>query len=88
MNIYQKIRGSNDSCWCWTRNGLLHREDGPAIIDNNGDKFWMINDKPHRLDGPAAEFADGGQEWFVDGKHIKCSSQEEFERILKLKLYW
>lgn len=33
--------------------GLLHREDGPAIEYNNGDKSYYINGKLHREDGPA-----------------------------------
>ena len=45
--------------------GLLHREDGPAIEDSNGDKFWYIN-----------------------GENINCETQEEFERLLKIKAFW
>lgn len=88
MNSSKKVRGRNNKCWCWLSNGKLHRLDGPAVIDDNGDQYWMINDEMHRLDGPASEFADGGKEWFVNGKHIPCKSQEEFERHLKLKLFW
>ena len=38
-------------------NGKLHREDGPAIEDSDGDKYWYLNDKLHREDGPAIERA-------------------------------
>ena len=38
------------SCW---RNGLLHRDDGPAIVCPNGRKEWYENGKRHREDGPA-----------------------------------
>ena len=69
-------------------NGKLHREDGPAIIEGNGDKFWMQNHMLHRLDGPASEFADGGKEWFIWDEKIPVSSQEEFETYLKLKAFW
>jgi antitoxin component YwqK of YwqJK toxin-antitoxin module len=40
------------------KNGFLHREDGPAIIDyyKNGnikyEEYWL-NNKRHREDGPA-----------------------------------
>lgn len=27
----------------WYRLDKLHREDGPAIITKNGDKWWYIN---------------------------------------------
>ena len=38
---------------------LLHREDGPAIINYNGDgsiayEYWYINGVQHREDGPAS----------------------------------
>jgi len=47
-------------------NGELHRDDGPAIEDANGDKFWFQNGKCHRLDGPAVEYANGNKSWWVD----------------------
>lgn len=43
---------------------------------------------PHRLDGPAVEFSSGCNIWYVNGERINCSTQEEFERILKLKTFW
>ena len=45
-----------------------HREDGPAIISNNGKKEWWINGKRHREDGPAVEWPDGSKCWYVNGK--------------------
>ena len=29
----------------WYLNGLLHREDGPAVEYANGDKEWYLNDE-------------------------------------------
>ncbi|MDE1834262.1 MAG: hypothetical protein KGH64_02905 [Candidatus Micrarchaeota archaeon] len=49
-------------------NGNLHRADGPAIENANGDKFWYLNGKRHRTDGPAVEFADGTKYWYLGGK--------------------
>ncbi len=37
----------------WTRNGKLHRADGPAIMWTDGDCEYYINDERHRTDGPA-----------------------------------
>jgi len=31
--------------------GKLHREDGPAVELDNGDKSWWVNGKLHREDG-------------------------------------
>jgi len=42
----------------WYRNGVLHREGGPAYVKRHPDgtvveKRWYRNDKLHREDGPA-----------------------------------
>jgi len=70
----------------WYLNGLLHREDGPAIEWSNGDKSWYFNGKHHRSDGPAIECINGYKAWWYQGKLIDCSSQKEFERLIKLKV--
>ena len=49
---------------------ILHREDGPAIEDVDGNKEWWVNGKLHRLDGPAVEYSDGVKEWWVNGEYI------------------
>lgn len=69
-------------------NDQLHRDDGPAIEYPNGDKFWYKKDQSHRLDGPAIELCNGNKFWYYEGTIINCASQEEFEKILKLKLFW
>lgn len=51
--------------------GQLHREDGPAIEYNNGDKSWWVNGKYHRLDGPAREWSKGDKSWWVNDVQIK-----------------
>ena len=33
-------------------------------------------------------FTDGGKGWWINGKEVKCKSQEEFEKFLKLKAFW
>ena len=48
----------------------LHREDGPAIIDINGDKEWYQNHKLHRMDGPAIEGHNGNKVWYVNEDFI------------------
>ena len=49
-------------------NGLLHREDGPAIEYTSGTKVWHINGKLHRDNSPAIEWANGNKEWFKNPK--------------------
>jgi len=52
----------------YNKNDELHREDGPAVITNNGGKFWFINDKRHRNDGPAVELSNGEKLWYKNGE--------------------
>ena len=67
---------------------IYHRTNGPAVIYSNGLKFWYQNGLSHRLDGPADEYADGRKFWWYKGKYINCSSQKEFEKLIKLKAFW
>jgi len=48
--------------------GLLHREDGPAIIWPGGSENWYLDGKKHRLGGPAISWYSGEKEWWVNGK--------------------
>ena len=51
----------------WHLDGVLHREDGPAIEWKDGDKYWYKNGKQHRDNGPAVEEDNGHMEWWVNG---------------------
>ena len=46
---------------------IPHREDGPAVICEDGGKFWYRHGKLHREDGPAKERSDGSKEWYLSG---------------------
>ena len=61
----------------------LHREDGPAVIADNGDKEWWINGKLHRLDGPAI-ITHKLQYYCIDGYHL---FKEDFEVHPKRQKY-
>jgi hypothetical protein len=54
----------------------------------SGDKFYSLNDKYHRADGPAIECADGIKAWYINDQYLPCTSQEQFERLMKLKAFW
>jgi hypothetical protein len=58
VNMYGSIFWKNE-------NGELHREDGPAIEDWNGNKEWYLHGELHRRNGPAIEYRDGGKEWWL-----------------------
>lgn len=49
--------------------GVLHREEGPALTRPDGSKEWWIHGKKHRVGGPAVENANGTKEWFINGKN-------------------
>ena len=46
----------------------LHREDGPAWVEDNGTVAWFFNGSPHRCDGPAVEWSRGRNEWWQHGE--------------------
>lgn len=51
------------------RYGVLHRDDGPAIIKAGGGEFWYYQfGKLHREDGPAVIRADGMKEYWLNGE--------------------
>jgi hypothetical protein len=81
--LHEYPNGNKD----WSLNGKYHREDGPAIEYPNGDKVWFINGKLHREDGPAVEYHDC-KEWLINGKLMPCKTQKEFERLMRLKVFW
>jgi len=77
-----------DGYKAWYLNNQYHRENGPAVECPNGYKRWFLNDQLHREDGPAVDYPNGYKAWYYHGKYIDCSSQEEFERLLNLKVLW
>ena len=72
----------------WYKDDLFHRLDGPAVEYTNGTKVWYKEGKLHRLNGPAVENSNGIKYWHYEGKKLKVSSQEEFIRLMDLKLFW
>lgn len=85
-NIFIYLNGSK----YYYTNDHLNRENGPAYISRL-TKQWFNNNIPHRLDGPALIYLDGRKDWqvwYYNGKYINCNTQEEFERLIKLRLLW
>jgi hypothetical protein len=50
----------------WHKQGILHRENGPALICKKCCVYYFEG-KKHRDDGPAIELSDGRKKWFVYG---------------------
>ena len=87
MQNYNRIE-KYDWKTCYYLNDKYHRIDGPAVELIDGYKAWYQNGILHRLDGHAEECPDGTKYWFYEGIGTDCNSQEEFEKYLKLKLFW
>lgn len=71
----------------YSLNDITHREDGPAIISDSGNHFYVINGKFHRENGPAISYSNGNKEWWYNGYKINVLSQKEFEDYLLLKIF-
>lgn len=60
----------------WYKDDVLHREEGPAVIGDNGTSLiWFQNGQMHRDNGPAMELSrelngvtTKGQKWFLNGQ--------------------
>jgi hypothetical protein len=67
MEVYRvTINDKGTTIW-YNEDGVYHRNDGPAIKDADGAKFWYQNGKCHRIDGPAAIYTDGRKKWYIEG---------------------
>lgn len=52
----------------WFLNGILHREDGPAIEWPHGAKDWYFHGDLHRESGPAIEEPNGYKAWWLNNR--------------------
>jgi hypothetical protein len=71
----------------WWLNGEPHRDNGPAVDDGKGNLEYWVHGKLHRENGPAIISSYGMYLWYFNDKEIRCTSQKEFERIIKLRLF-
>jgi hypothetical protein len=66
------------------KNNKRHSLYSPAVICNNGSKFWYYHGKLHRLNGPAIECDNGSKSWYIYdefiGNSINSYTQEKFEQ--------
>ena len=64
------------------------------MITHDGTCLSLDKDnRLHRLDGPAKvglalPGVKADVEWWYHGTRIHCNSQEEFDRALRLKVFW
>jgi len=57
----------------YNKDGKLHRDnDLPAVIWEDGSKFWWVSGEKHREnDMPAVIYSDGYKTWWVNGLFIR-----------------
>ena len=53
----------------YTRGDLIHRIDGPAIINPHGGiiEIWMCGGRKHRIGKPAITWKDGSTQYWEEG---------------------
>lgn len=99
---YEIVNYLNHTTWFKKGTNVIHRESGPAVLYNDRSKYWYKEGVLHREDGPAVEDLSGRRfsykfdkprlepviEYWYKGQKINCSSNEEYKRLLKLKIFW
>jgi hypothetical protein len=69
-------------------NGQLHRDNAPAVEYSNGSRLWKQHGEEHREDGAAVEYSNGNKYWYLHGEKLPCETQEEFEQLMRLRVFW
>ena len=87
MKEYKVIIENNGTKSYYKPNtNILHNEDGPAVEESNGAKYWYINGKHHREDGPAIEYSNSTKYWYINDKlHNENGPAIEYSNGTK---YW
>jgi hypothetical protein len=54
-------------------NGRLHRDNGPAIIYNDGSEYWFQYDRLHNTNGPAIILPFGMKRYYINDKQYSLN---------------
>lgn len=57
--------------------GELHREDGPAVIEQDGTHIWYLNGKFQNASGPTIVWTNGIQFWYLNGKLYRTDGKRQ-----------
>lgn len=58
-----------------------------SIISDDEKNIYYKSGKLHREDGPAIEYKDGWKEYYLFGEKLNISSNDELQKIIKLKAF-
>ena len=86
-----KYTDRNGDVYFRDENHLYHRgDDLPAIELIDGYRAWFWHGERHRTAGPARIYHNrtDEKEWWVNGERIYCKTQEEFEKLMRMKAFW
>lgn len=67
----------------WHLHGVLHRDDGPAVIHKEGAHEWWHHGLQHREDGPAVEVPNGTCRWWWYGVRL---TSDQHARVARFEL--
>ena len=68
----------------YKKNGIVHNENGPAIIFESGDKYWIVDGKFHNENGPA-KLINNIKYYFINGKELTETEFKNRNRLKQLK---
>jgi len=68
MSSYREVDAKGNVFWYKLKTREKHKENGPAVIQANGNKYYYQNDLLHREDGPAIELNNGDKKYYQHGK--------------------
>jgi hypothetical protein len=60
----------------WFKNGIRHRDDGPAYI-HNANMVWFSEGELHNFNGPAVLELGGPEQYWIHGSRL---SKKEFKK--------
>ena len=73
------------STYSYYDDGLLHRDDGPALIfTKSGNTEYWQHGKKHRLDGPA-DISVHGSVWWING-HCVDTAIRKWAKYMNIDL--
>lgn len=71
VRIMENGRHPTSNGFVYIRDGVKHRDKGPAEVWRNGYEAWWRMGKKHRKGGPAVTYPNGREEYWEEGRLIK-----------------
>lgn len=72
---YDRVEDRSEGMKYYFLNDIVHRVDGPAVMDGAGYEAWYLRGEFHRTDGPAVVATGGFEAYYIHGVRLPL---EEF----------